>query len=986
VSTRFDALDDEIRWPCVAANDTSGFGNTFAVIFKSGTTTTNDRAIFAYHNSAGSPTLDFLVWGASAYDAGNAGTTVGTNTSPISGWTIGVVTKASGTSGARFHTCPLTSGTWTHQANDIGTSYSQTASSTGGTIRVGEENDTMDFDGWIAVVAAWRGAMSDIQVEALSANLKTSDWLNHAFGAPVFLSELNANVGGVYTDLSTNGQNSTVVNGTTIDSVNDPPGWTYDGTGTGGGGGGADTGSGTFDTGTFDSGTFDDLAPAAPPTGTNFHDWFDRTVSGGWGTPTNGPAYTYQPAGTDFSVNGSRGVILPTAANANRFAVMPVALLDQDFTVTAQPSILPSASMQPMLHVRRVDANNYVRLNLRLASTGVITWSLETVIAGAIVEQTGGAVSSGVTIAAGTDFKMRVQALGTNPTNINAKIWLASASEPATWGLTFTTSQTVLQVASDIAIGLFSGSPTTHPTWTFENLYDQAAASGQALTLDLSDTLTLADVLGGAVTRPLAETLTVTDVLGAAPATALAETLTVADTLSGAPAKTLAETLTVTDALSRSPAATLAETLTVSDVLSGAPAPVLAETLSVSDSVTTAPAKVLSEPLTVTDATSAQATTSIADTLTVTEQLSAAATTALAETLVIGDQLAPAIVLAVTIDDTLTVDDQLAPLSILTVTIGDTLTMADQVTASAGHGETETLQITDAISSTLTARLTLAETLAIIDVLTSSIGHGETDTLTLVDSLAGSASVTISDPLALTDLLAAGAVTALAETLSIADTLTPTAAGVLAVNLSDTLTIADQLAASTGKQLADLATLADTIAATVAHIETDPLTVTDTLTAAAIKTLQLADTLTVADALIVDRYLGARIDDALTVNDALTAAVATLLRDFLTVDDQLIPLFTPEVRPYVPQVRLRARRTALFLTRAPTLAAFVRPRLLLVTATRPATSVTVHDVGRRTSTFRTAGARVAGFTTTGRRTAAFSQPGRALTHTGWRGR
>lgn len=209
----------------------------------------------------------------------------------------------------------------------------------------------------------------------------------------------------------------------------------------------------------------------AKSTQTVLQDAYQRTASPGWVSADTGGVYTYRPNNVDFSVNGSRGVIVPTAANANRFALLlDQNWLDQDVQLTFSFSLLPSSQVQFFMFPRYAGTNDYYRLNFRLTSTA-LTWGVDNVIAGVATPLTGQASTTGLTPVANTDYTLRVQALGTNPTTIRGKVWLASTAEPAAWGIQITDSvATALQTAAGFGWGLSTGAPTTHPTWTFDDL------------------------------------------------------------------------------------------------------------------------------------------------------------------------------------------------------------------------------------------------------------------------------------------------------------------------------------------------------------------------------------------------------------------------------------------------------------------------------------------------------------------------------------
>ena len=74
------------------------------------------------------------------------------------------------------------------------------------------------------------------------------------------------------------------------------------------------------------------------------------------------------------------------------------------------------------------------------------------------------AVVAGLTYAAQTSLRIRVQAAGTNPTVLHAKVWAATAAEPAAWGTTGSDSTAALQLPGGVGLmSYLSGSSTNTP-------------------------------------------------------------------------------------------------------------------------------------------------------------------------------------------------------------------------------------------------------------------------------------------------------------------------------------------------------------------------------------------------------------------------------------------------------------------------------------------------------------------------------------------
>jgi hypothetical protein len=78
---------------------------------------------------------------------------------------------------------------------------------------------------------------------------------------------------------------------------------------------------------------------------------------------------------------------------------------------------------------------------------------------------------SGLTYSAGQQLSLRVQAVGSSPTTLRAKVWPSTQAEPAAWQVTATDSTAGLQSAGGVGLRAYlSASATATPvTVRFDN-------------------------------------------------------------------------------------------------------------------------------------------------------------------------------------------------------------------------------------------------------------------------------------------------------------------------------------------------------------------------------------------------------------------------------------------------------------------------------------------------------------------------------------
>lgn len=179
-------------------------------------------------------------------------------------------------------------------------------------------------------------------------------------------------------------------------------------------------------------------------------DTFSRTVTDGWGSAEAGGAYApYSPvSSSEFGVNGSEGTIDVTTANAGR--VVRLASLnahDVDIKVkvkTNKTAVGGSYFVDLDARLNASGDSTYIA-RLYFLSSGYIQVEARSRIPGGGVKIGSTVTLPGLTHTPGTSYWFRVQAMGSNPTTINLKVWKAGTAEPSSWNLSVTDNEPALQ-------------------------------------------------------------------------------------------------------------------------------------------------------------------------------------------------------------------------------------------------------------------------------------------------------------------------------------------------------------------------------------------------------------------------------------------------------------------------------------------------------------------------------------------------------------
>jgi len=192
-----------------------------------------------------------------------------------------------------------------------------------------------------------------------------------------------------------------------------------------------------------------DEPPPPPPPGDELaSDTFTRRVTGGWGQAEKGGSYKLSGTASAFNVDGDSGDIV-AAANSSYSALLPdVRLRDTDlaFSVTTDKSA--TGYRQVAIGVARSVASNTQYRGKLQFDTGAVYLKGEKIVGGVT---TGLGPQVKVTSAEprqpGVPLRVRMQAVGANPTTVRMRVWLASEPEPSSWQFSATDSEAQLQTA-----------------------------------------------------------------------------------------------------------------------------------------------------------------------------------------------------------------------------------------------------------------------------------------------------------------------------------------------------------------------------------------------------------------------------------------------------------------------------------------------------------------------------------------------------------
>jgi hypothetical protein len=194
-------------------------------------------------------------------------------------------------------------------------------------------------------------------------------------------------------------------------------------------------------------------------------DSFGRSVSDGFGTAELGGPWTTTGTAANLSVDGSAAKMsLPTLSAGPGAYLNGISTTDADVSVSVSSDKIGTGNgVYVWVAARRISGVGEYRARIRLRPSGVVSLQLSRTDSASVETAIGTEQTvSGLTYAAGTVLHVRLQAVGTSPTALRAKVW-ADGTEPD-WQVSGSDSTAGLQVAGSVGIRTYlSGSTTNAP-------------------------------------------------------------------------------------------------------------------------------------------------------------------------------------------------------------------------------------------------------------------------------------------------------------------------------------------------------------------------------------------------------------------------------------------------------------------------------------------------------------------------------------------
>ncbi|HEX8495880.1 MAG TPA: PKD domain-containing protein [Actinomycetales bacterium] len=205
---------------------------------------------------------------------------------------------------------------------------------------------------------------------------------------------------------------------------------------------------------------------APPPAAQLAADSFSRNVSGAWGAADTGGSWAVNGSTANVAVTGGVGQLVMRTPGAGQLAALPTststARADLTLTMGTDKAGTGGGSYVSVIPRRVAGAGDY-RAKVRVLPPNVVRVSLDrTGPTGAETVVVPAAAVPGLAYAPGDRLRVRVQAVGTSPTVLRAKVWRAGTPEPAAWLVSAGDATAALQAAGGIGVQTYLSSSATN--------------------------------------------------------------------------------------------------------------------------------------------------------------------------------------------------------------------------------------------------------------------------------------------------------------------------------------------------------------------------------------------------------------------------------------------------------------------------------------------------------------------------------------------
>ena len=194
-------------------------------------------------------------------------------------------------------------------------------------------------------------------------------------------------------------------------------------------------------------------------------DTFDRTLTDTWGSAPLGGTYSLSGVATRYSVSGGKGIIAVATGGVETAYLNAISSDNTHIRASMSSSTGYLGGPQSFSVGARTTPAGIYQARARIEDGLLRLYVLR--------DETALGASTAIThtYVAGQVIWLDVRAIGTSPTTISAKMWVAGTDEPTSYQQVVTDSTEGMQVAGGITLrAAIGGSPSSTPVMAYEEM------------------------------------------------------------------------------------------------------------------------------------------------------------------------------------------------------------------------------------------------------------------------------------------------------------------------------------------------------------------------------------------------------------------------------------------------------------------------------------------------------------------------------------
>lgn len=338
---------------------------------------------------------------------------------------------------------------------------------------------------------------------------------------------------------------------------------------------------------------------------------------------------------------------------------------------------------------------------------------------------------------------------------------------------------------------------------TISDLFDRIST----YIRDLTDGVTITDLLNNKPTKNLSDTVTLADILSNKPRIINTDSIGITDSLIKTIGKNPDDILAIADSISKTIGVAKLDTLSLADTISKVVGFNKTDSVSITDSATTQIIilSILSDTISLSDSLIKTLVKSFTDTQGLSDLIVKIVGFNKTDTLTISDQMSTQALGLTLLSDNVSISDAIAKITDKNLT--DNEALADSIIKTLGFNKTDSITITENMLAQILIYAVLTDNMTFADSLVRVVGKSITEIVIVTDTLAKVIGLTKTESLSISDAISKIVIKNPVDTITIIDAYNKA----IEKNPTDSVAIAENLIKVITKAISDNMTLTDVI-------------------------------------------------------------------------------------------------------------------------------------------------------------------------------